>query len=74
MNTALMPQDRPPSATGKDILKAAHGAGPAQADALHHQTLEALADVDSGQVLPHQAVQAWAASLGTDTARPLPQA
>ena len=29
-------------------------------------TREALADVDVGQVIDHQAVQAWAASLGTD--------
>ncbi|MEG6551291.1 ribbon-helix-helix domain-containing protein [Desulfocurvibacter africanus] len=29
-------------------------------------TLEALADVDAGQVIDHQAVQAWADSLDTD--------
>lgn len=29
-------------------------------------TREALADVDAGQVIDHQAVQAWAKSLGTD--------
>ena len=29
-------------------------------------TLEALADVDAGGVIDHQAVQAWADSLGTD--------
>jgi predicted transcriptional regulator len=33
-------------------------------------TREALADVDAGRVIDHQAVQAWADSLGTD--RPLP--
>ncbi|MGA7948863.1 MAG: ribbon-helix-helix domain-containing protein [Thiobacillaceae bacterium] len=33
-------------------------------------TREALADVDTGQVIDHQAVQAWADSLGT--AQPLP--
>ena len=26
-------------------------------------TLEALADVDAGHVIPHQAIQAWAATL-----------
>lgn len=30
-------------------------------------TREALADVDTGRVIDHQAVQAWAESLGTDT-------
>ncbi len=29
-------------------------------------TLEALADVDAGRVIDHQAVQAWAESLETD--------
>lgn len=33
-------------------------------------TLEALADVDSGQVIDHQSVKAWAESL--DSATPLP--
>lgn len=33
-------------------------------------TLEALQDVDSGRVIDHQAIQAWADSLGTD--KPLP--
>ena len=33
-------------------------------------TLEALADVDAGRVIDHQAVQAWAESLDAD--RPLP--
>ncbi len=31
----------------------------------HRMTLEALADVDAGRVIDHQAVQAWADSLGT---------
>lgn len=30
-------------------------------------TREALADVDAGQVIDHQAVQDWADSLGTNT-------
>ena len=36
----------------------------------HRMTLDALADVDAGRVIDHQAVQAWADSLGT--AAPLP--
>jgi predicted transcriptional regulator len=35
-------------------------------------TREALADVDHGQVIDHQAVQAWAASLSTDKPLPVP--
>lgn len=36
-------------------------------------TLEALADVDAGRVIDHQAVQAWANSLGTDQPLPTPR-
>jgi len=36
----------------------------------HQLTLEALADVDKCHVIEHQAVQAWADSLGTK--KPLP--
>ena len=36
-------------------------------------TREALADVDAGRVVDHQAVQAWADSLSTDTPSPLPR-
>ena len=36
-------------------------------------TLEALADVDHSHVIDHQAVQAWADSLDTDTPQPVPR-
>mgnify|MGYP006943079728 CR=1 FL=1 len=36
-------------------------------------TREALADVDVGSVIDHQAVQAWANSLGTDSPLPMPR-
>jgi predicted transcriptional regulator len=36
-------------------------------------THEALADVDAGHVIDHQAVQAWADSLDTDTPLPVPR-
>lgn len=36
-------------------------------------TREALADVDAGRVIDHQAVQAWADSLGTDLPLPVPR-
>ncbi|WP_295391419.1 CopG family transcriptional regulator [uncultured Thiodictyon sp.] len=34
-------------------------------------TREALAEVDAGQVIDHQAVQAWAGSLSTTEALPI---
>jgi predicted transcriptional regulator len=37
-----------------------------------HLTQKALADVDAGHVIDHQAVQAWADSLGTDTPLEIP--
>lgn len=36
-------------------------------------TQEALADVDTGQVIDHQAVQAWAESLGTNKPLSVPR-
>lgn len=36
-------------------------------------TREALADVDAGQVIDHQVVQAWAKSLGTDKPLQVPR-
>lgn len=35
-------------------------------------THEALADVDAGRVIDHQAVMAWADSLGSDAPLPMP--
>lgn len=52
------------------IVKQALGAWIEQEEERHRLTLEALADVDAGRVIDHQAVQAWADSLGTT--RPLP--
>ena len=52
------------------IVKQALGAWIEQEEERHRLTLEALADVDAGRVIDHQAVQAWADSLGT--AKPLP--
>ncbi|KRP42967.1 Predicted transcriptional regulator [Pseudomonas libanensis] len=36
-------------------------------------TLEAMADVDAGRVIDHQAVLAWADSLSTDSPLPVPR-
>ena len=35
-------------------------------------TLDALADVDAGHFIDHQAIQAWADSLDTDNPLPVP--
>lgn len=37
-------------------------------------TLKALADGDAGRVVPHEAVEAWMESLGTDSPKPFPHA
>jgi predicted transcriptional regulator len=43
-----------------------------QAEEGRRLTLAALADVDSGRLVTHEAVQAWADSLDNDTPVPLP--
>ena len=48
------------------IVKQALTAWLEQEEDRRQLTLEALADVDAGQVVDHQAVQAWADSLDTD--------
>ena len=45
----------------------------ARDDERRQLTLEALASVDAGHFVGHRAVQAWAASLGTDHESPLPR-
>lgn len=52
------------------VMKQALAAWVDQEEERHRMTLEALQDVDSGRVVDHQAIQAWADSLGTD--KPLP--
>lgn len=55
------------------IVKQALSAWVEQEEARRQLTLEALADVDAGRVIDHQAVQAWARSLDTDEQLPLPR-
>jgi predicted transcriptional regulator len=55
------------------IVKQALAAWVDQEEERHRLTLEALADVDNGNVIDHQAVQAWADSLGTDKPIPVPR-
>lgn len=55
------------------IVKQALSTWIAQEEERDRLTQEALADVDASRVIDHQAVQAWAESLGTDEPLPLPR-
>lgn len=55
------------------IMKQALSAWIAQEDERDRLTKEALADVDAGSVIDHQAVQAWAESLSSDQPLPVPR-
>jgi predicted transcriptional regulator len=55
------------------IMKQALTAWIAQEEERDRLTQEALADVDAGRVIDHQAVQAWADSLSTEEALPAPR-
>jgi len=55
------------------IMKQALSAWLDQEEERERLTKEALADVDSGHVIDHLAVQAWADSLGTDAPLPVPR-
>lgn len=54
------------------IVKQALTAWVEQEEERRRLTLEALADVDAGNVIDHQSIQAWADSLDTDSPLPLP--
>ena len=55
------------------IVKQALSAWIAQEEERDRLTQEALAEVDAGRVMDHQAVEAWADSLGTDQPLPMPR-
>jgi predicted transcriptional regulator len=55
------------------IVKQALSAWIDQEEERSRLTREALADVDTGQVIDHRAVQAWADSLSTDEPLPAPE-
>lgn len=55
------------------IMKQALSAWIAQEEDRDRLTQEALADVDTGRVIDHQSVQAWADSLATDQQLPIPR-
>ena len=54
------------------VVKQALAAWVDQEEERHRMTLEALGDVDAGRVIEHQAIRAWADSLGTDRSVPPP--
>jgi predicted transcriptional regulator len=54
------------------VVKQALSAWVDQEEERHCMTLEALADVDAGRVIDHQAIRAWADSLGTESPLPPP--
>ena len=55
------------------IMKQALSAWIDQEEERSRLTRDALADVEAGQVIDHQAVQAWADSLATDEKLPVPR-
>jgi len=55
------------------IMKQALSAWLSQEEERERLTREALSDVDAGRVIDHQAVQAWADSLGTNKPLPMPR-
>ena len=54
------------------IVKQALSAWVDQEEERHRLTLEALADVDAGNVIDHQSITAWADSLSTKAPLPPP--
>ncbi len=55
------------------IMKQALSAWVEQEEERNRLTQEALADVDAGEVVEHQAVLAWAESLSTGKPLPIPR-
>lgn len=55
------------------VMKQALSAWVEQEEERNRLTREALADVDAGSVIDHQAVQAWAESLDNDKPLPVPR-
>ncbi len=55
------------------IMKQALSAWVDQEEERERLTREALADVDAGRIIEHQAVQAWAESLSSDDPLPIPR-
>ncbi|WP_029604400.1 CopG family ribbon-helix-helix protein [Kozakia baliensis] len=54
------------------VMREAVSAYLAREDEKNRATRRALADIDAGRVVGHDAVRQWAASLDSDTPLPLP--
>lgn len=54
------------------VVKQALSAWVEQQDERHRMTLDAIANLEAGEVIDHAAVQAWADSLDTDAELPVP--
>ncbi|MDO8810546.1 MAG: ribbon-helix-helix domain-containing protein [Gallionella sp.] len=55
------------------VVKQALSAWVDQEEERRRMTLEAMADIEAGQVVDHQSVQAWAESLSTNKQLPIPR-
>ncbi|MCR4298744.1 MAG: ribbon-helix-helix domain-containing protein [Gallionella sp.] len=55
------------------IVKQALSAWVDQEEERRRMTLEAMADIEAGQVIDHQSVQVWADSLSSDKPLPIPR-
>ena len=55
------------------IVKQALSAWVDQEEERRRMTLEAMADIEAGQVVDHQSVQVWADSLSSDKPLPVPR-
>lgn len=55
------------------VMKQALSAWVDQEEERRQMTLDAMADIEAGQVIDHQAVQAWADSLSADKPLPVPR-
>ncbi len=54
------------------VVKQALSAWVERQDERHRMTLDAIANLEAGEVIDHAAVQAWADSLDTDAELPVP--
>ena len=55
------------------VMKQALSAWVDQEEERRRLTLESMADIETGHVIDHQLVQAWAESLSTDIPLPVPR-
>lgn len=71
MNVSTRPPETA-AATQRRLAREADASDPNGAERRRARTLQGLADVDAGRLIDHEAIQAWADSLGTDHQGPAP--